>query len=821
MKLTSKTSTLTAMLICSSLFAAPNDSSREWAEVRVEKIDIPTCIFSDADPVPCVSESRYPYRRHDVFSASPTNRQWTSVVLENETVKMTILPEMGGRIWGAKEKSTGLDFIHAADTASFRDAAVRGPWCPGGLEFNFSPFEHSPSAVSSVDWCVHTNTDGSVSCFVSAPEFTGRTVWQVEVRLYPGADHFVTRSTWFNSSNLPCPQSQWSSATYSAKDDPRSFIPGRASLDAAGKIGEWPVGKDGRLSAVPTNSIPCTYDVLDGDSRIFAVWWPDAKFGSYHASAVYDKFGRSLRTNPADGCFTIESGRLFTQGKSTATPFAISAFAPGAIDTFDEKWGVTRDIAVLEAKSTISNYVSRPLKKPANFEDNSSYGLYLKGVQQLRMHADMEGEALLRKSLEAEPCFIPALNALAGLMVRRGRYAEARELAARALAVDSYDPEANYIDGLAAFALDDLETAKERLGLAAYSPLYRSPAMVMIAKARLRAGHWNEARATAERCLRGDPMNPDAHLARIASLRMTGDKKRAAASARLLLVQWPLNHIAEWELERLGVVGADFKGGIRGELPVETIIDVAGWYEEAGMSEDALAIFALAPDHPVSQIRAAHLLSRLGKESEAAERLAAAEALSVEGISPFRRESRAALMWAADANPSWKFKYLAAVHLASTGESSAADELLAKAGDPEDATFMLFRASRRTGSARLADLLAAKRAGGGWRVGRELALHHQSVGDFASMLAVTYECLATSPNVQSIKILQAKALLGAKHFKECIEYLEGLKLIPSPENVKLRHVWKKACVGEARAALSRGDVKACDAALEKRKLSRW
>ncbi len=235
------------------------------------------------------------------------------------------------------------------------------------------------------------------------------------------------------------------------------------------------------------------------------------------------------------------------------------------------------------------------------------------------------------------------------------------------------------------------------------------------------------------------------------------------------------------------------------------------------MSEDALALFALAPDHPVAQIRAAHLLSRLGRETEAAERLSVAESLPVEGVSPFRRESRAALMWAAENHPSWKFKYLAAVYLASAGEFSAADDLLAKAGDPEDATFMLFRALRRTGSARLADLLAAKRAGGGWRVGRELALHHQSTGDFASMLAVTYECLATSPGIEPIKVLHAKALLGAKHFNECLEYLERLEVpLPSMRD-QLRQVWNMACIGEARAALARGDVKACDAALEKRK----
>ena len=808
------------------------------ANVRVEKLTMPTYPFSDPDPVPCTTEKRYPYFRYDGSTDVSEPREWTAVILENNRVKVTIMPEIGGKVWGAQDKATGLEFLYFNHVVKFRDIAMRGPWCSGGIEFNFGITGHAPTTATPVDWCVRTNADGSCSCFVSATEHINRTTWQVEARLFPDADHFVTRATWFNGSNLPGPYYQWSTAAYSARGNPHLFFPGRAYIGHQGDAHDWPIDHKGRdLSIYGNNAFgpSKSYHVLNGDNRIFAVWWPDSKFGSYHANAVYDKFGRKIwlwalsrqggiwedLLTDSDGQYVeLQSGRVFhqPQGDTWMTPFKHPTFAPGAVDTFDEKWGVTRDLAELEAKSTASNLVERPLHSPTNFNWSSPYGLFVKGQQMLRSRSDREGETALRESLAAEPFFIPALDALAGLMAQRGRYAEARDLAARALAIDTYDSEANYLDGVAAYATGELETAKERLGLASYSPLYRSPAMVLIAKARMRAGHWNEARAAAERCLRGDPMNPDAHLVRIACLRKTGDTKRAASSARLMLVQWPLNHIVRWELERLGVEGVDFMGGIRNELPMETLIDVAGWYEEAGLMDDALALFGLAQDHPIARIRAAYILKQSGKEEKALAELDASAALPVAGVSPFRRESRAALLWAKDAHTSWKFKYYAAVFLAYTGEDEAADALLDASGDPSDAVFRLYRASRRTGTPRLADLMAAKLSDDSWRVGRALARHFDEVKDGEGMLSVTTDYASRFPHVHPLKILHATALLRTCKFAECGEYLQGVKLLPAEHGGNAREIWTAAWEGVARAALLRGDVKAADEALRKHSL---
>ncbi|MEE1025940.1 MAG: DUF5107 domain-containing protein [Acutalibacteraceae bacterium] len=40
------------------------------------------------------------------------DKEYTAVVLENEYLKIEILPEIGGRIYSAFDKTTGYDFFY-------------------------------------------------------------------------------------------------------------------------------------------------------------------------------------------------------------------------------------------------------------------------------------------------------------------------------------------------------------------------------------------------------------------------------------------------------------------------------------------------------------------------------------------------------------------------------------------------------------------------------------------------------------------------------------------------------------------------------------
>ena len=108
--------------------------------------------FSDPDPIPNPARNYYPYFRYSGFTLESVEQDWKVVSLENDYIKVFILPEIGGKIWGAIEKSTGREFIYYNSVIKFRDIAMRGPWTSGGIEFNFGIIGHVPTTSNPVDY---------------------------------------------------------------------------------------------------------------------------------------------------------------------------------------------------------------------------------------------------------------------------------------------------------------------------------------------------------------------------------------------------------------------------------------------------------------------------------------------------------------------------------------------------------------------------------------------------------------------------------------------------------------------------------------------
>ncbi len=81
--------------------------------------------FSDPDPVAAPGRI-YPYYRFDGYTSDGRATDWNMLEMENPYLKLYITPEIGGKIWGAIEKSTGKEFVYFNHTVKFRDVALRG-----------------------------------------------------------------------------------------------------------------------------------------------------------------------------------------------------------------------------------------------------------------------------------------------------------------------------------------------------------------------------------------------------------------------------------------------------------------------------------------------------------------------------------------------------------------------------------------------------------------------------------------------------------------------------------------------------------------------
>ena len=130
---------------------------------------IPTYEIGNANPNPMFLENRvyqgssgvvYPHPVMEELSAEPTNKEWTAVFLENEFLQLMILPELGGRLHRAIDKSNDYRMVYENEVIKPALVGLTGPWISGGIEFNW-PQHHRPSTYEPVDWTIEESEDGS------------------------------------------------------------------------------------------------------------------------------------------------------------------------------------------------------------------------------------------------------------------------------------------------------------------------------------------------------------------------------------------------------------------------------------------------------------------------------------------------------------------------------------------------------------------------------------------------------------------------------------------------------------------------------------
>lgn len=78
-------------------------------------------------------------------------QSYHAVYLENEYIKVMILPELGGRVQMAYDKIKQRHFIYYNQVVKPALVGLTGPWISGGIEFNW-PQHHRPSTFLPVDY---------------------------------------------------------------------------------------------------------------------------------------------------------------------------------------------------------------------------------------------------------------------------------------------------------------------------------------------------------------------------------------------------------------------------------------------------------------------------------------------------------------------------------------------------------------------------------------------------------------------------------------------------------------------------------------------
>ncbi len=103
-------------LVATALFLASTSGAlrAQTAHITEEVRALPTYPFSEPDPIPMLSRDArlYPYHSFEGYSDTAVARKWKVVHLENDWIEVFVLPEVGGKVWGARVKRTGHEFIY-------------------------------------------------------------------------------------------------------------------------------------------------------------------------------------------------------------------------------------------------------------------------------------------------------------------------------------------------------------------------------------------------------------------------------------------------------------------------------------------------------------------------------------------------------------------------------------------------------------------------------------------------------------------------------------------------------------------------------------
>lgn len=896
------------ILLCATSLLQPLFAQQATVTETVETVK--TYPFSDPDPVADPSDLFYPYFRFDGFSAKGTDRQWKVVSLENDYIKLTLFPEIGGKIWGAVDKTTGKEFIYNNHVVKFRDIAMRGPWTSGGIEFNFGIIGHAPTSSTPVDYVTRQKPDGSVSCYVSSYELVTRTLWTVEVNLPKDKAYFTTTTTWHNSSSIDQPYYQWMNAGYPAAGNVEFCYPGTNYIGHGGELHSFPLDEQGRdISWYEKNDFgnSKSYHIVGKYNDFYGAYWHDNDFGSIHHADYDEKLGmkiflwglsreggiwEDLLTDTNGQYIELQSGRMYNQpaSNSSLTPYKHTAFGPQATDRWTEYWfpvkgikGVSKasrigalnvlredgflklyfsplqklsttiklyegekemnsiplNCGVLETwKDSIplnkavaagrlkvvvgedllvysevpsDNITSRPKQLPADFDWSSAYGLYTQGEQWMNQKVLDKAEKFLLASLEKDPYFVPALTDLASLYYRQGRYDEALARCKTALSINTYDGDVNYLYGLCNMALGNHTDAKDGFSVASYSPGVRSAAYEKLAEMYLMDRNWAKAEHYALRSKEFNQMNLSADHVLMVVYRKTNQPEKAKALIDPLLEDLPLYHAARFEQlyqgEGSGHPIDDLQSLIRNELPFETYMELAEWYESVGCTEEALSLLSCTGNYPIALYKQAYLLHQAGNDDESRGMLQRAGAFSPAMVFPFRPSSLKALEWAKTVQPDWKIDYYEALIRWANQDKAKALELLENCGEADYAPFYLSRASLKEGESRLADLLKAEQIEMSWRTGFALINHYLANNQWQKAVETGKKYTKKYPSNYYIGLKYAKALCETGQYQPCISLLSRMQVLPNEGSYAGRAVYREANLYRAMEQLSHKNYK--------------
>jgi hypothetical protein len=244
-------------------------------------------------PIPTVEDEEgiYPYESFCETSKRPHLRKFRMVSIENRWMRVTVCPDLGGKVHSILDKTSGKEILFHSDSIRPVRILPRMAFISGGIEVSF-PISHTPVQIEPVHAVVRQEED-RLYIWCGEKEVRYGMQWTVEYSLGLDDAYLTQRTVFYNPTSQSHSWMSWSNAALPARPDSKLHFPSGKVLRHADVLEEidWDGNREYRLA---------DFDRMQGffwktaDCHAFGMFTPSLGSGLYHIADPLETPGIKL-----------------------------------------------------------------------------------------------------------------------------------------------------------------------------------------------------------------------------------------------------------------------------------------------------------------------------------------------------------------------------------------------------------------------------------------------------------------------------------------------------------------------------------------------
>ncbi|MYV92343.1 DUF5107 domain-containing protein [Streptomyces sp. SID1034] len=247
-------------------------------------------------------ETLLPVRVLDGYGRERETVEFDTIVIENDRLRATVLPGLGGRVHSLFHKPTGRELLYTNPVFQPADFALNGAWFSGGIEWNIGATGHTTLSCAPLHAALVPAPDGGQMVRLWEWERLRDLPFQVDLWLPDDSDFLYVGVRVRNPHERTAPVYWWSNIAVEEGERTRVLAPAEEA---------WHFGYERTLRRVPVPE-------FDGADRTYplrsehpADYFYEVPDGARRWIASLDDGGRGLVQTSTD---TLRGRKLFLWG---------------------------------------------------------------------------------------------------------------------------------------------------------------------------------------------------------------------------------------------------------------------------------------------------------------------------------------------------------------------------------------------------------------------------------------------------------------------------------------------------------------------------